>query len=234
MLADMETRTRLLALGAIVAQVLFVGDWLVFGALEGFGYSPARHDLSDLGALTARHPVPFLFLLGVSGVLTMAFALGALAPALRVPGRGVAVGAVLVAMSLPALDNLGDVFFRLDCRAADAGCDASAATASWHGKAHIAVFLLALVPTLVAPFALATRMRLLDGWRALAGPARTFGIVAVVALVATGAFQGSSFQGGAQRIAATLVPLGVAALAWAVLSRDRSGANARHDVMTHT
>src|SRR6185295_1007568 len=98
---------------------------------------------------------------GVSGVLTMAFAVGALRPALGIAGW-------LVAVSLPALDNLGDVFFRLDCRAADAGCSASQATASWHGKMHIAVFLIAAIPTLIAPFVLSRRMAAVDGWRDLA------------------------------------------------------------------
>src|SRR3954447_21311568 len=73
---------RTLAWGAIVAQVIFVAGWAVLDAVEGHGYSAARHDISDLGALTAHHVVVDLISLGISGVLTMAFALFALRPLL--------------------------------------------------------------------------------------------------------------------------------------------------------
>ncbi|HYY77954.1 MAG TPA: hypothetical protein VFD04_02045 [Actinomycetes bacterium] len=65
----------------------------------------------------------------------------------------------------------------------------------------------------MAPFALAARMRLLDGWRDLARPAGAFGVLTVVALAATGASQSTAAQGWTQRVAAVLVPLGVVALA---------------------
>jgi hypothetical protein len=202
-----------LALGAIAGQAIFVGGWIVVGALEGHGYSSARHDVSDLGALTAHHAGPWLAALAISGLLTMAFAVGALRPALSVPGQPGPIGAWLVALSLPALDNLGDVFFRLDCRAADAGCSSSDAAASWHGKLHIAVFLLALIPTLVAPFALSRRFRVVDGWHDLAGPAKVFGFVLIAGFVLTGALQGTAVQGAAQRVLILIVVAGLVALA---------------------
>ena len=70
-------RNALLAWGAIVGQLLFVGRVVVVGALEGHGYSAARHDVSDLAALTAHHAGPMLVIQGISGVLTAAFAFGA-------------------------------------------------------------------------------------------------------------------------------------------------------------
>src|SRR5881409_3030032 len=100
----MRNRTVVvLAIAAVAAQVLFVGGWLTGGAIEGHGYSPGRHDISDLTSLTAHHATFNRATLLVSGLLTAAFALWALRPSLTVPGRRVAVSAVLVAVSLPAL-----------------------------------------------------------------------------------------------------------------------------------
>jgi hypothetical protein len=210
----MTTRQRL-AWAAAGAQVLFVLGFLVLGAIEGHGYSAARHDISDLGALTAHHATAWAVVLGVSGALTVAFALGVLRPVFG------GVGPWLVALSLPALDHLGDVFFRLDCRAADAGCTTSASTASWHGKMHVAVFLVAAIPTIAAPFVLAARMRAVDGWRDWAGPTRAFGVAVIVVLVLSGATQGTSVQGAAQRVAVIVVTSGIAVLALRMARQDQ-------------
>jgi hypothetical protein len=157
----------------------------------------------------------------ISGLVTAAFALWALRPSLDVPGRRTAWSAVLVAVSLVSLDNLSDAFFRLDCRAADAGCSPSVAAASWHGKVHVAVFLVAAIPTLVAPFVLSRRMRQSAAWTDLARPARVFGVILLVVFVAAAASQGSELQGWTQRIAAILTSFGVAVLAIRVLRLAR-------------
>ena len=170
----------------------------------------ASDDISDLGALTAHHPTLVLVAFGISGALTIAFALGAVRPALG-------LGGWLLALSLPALDNLGDVVFRLDCRAADAGCSTSRAAASWHGKMHIAVFLVAAVATIATPFVLARAMRHADGWRDLERGARIFGVVVVVGALANVVLTGTSAQGLAQRTLAVIVCLGIVALAVRVL-----------------
>ena len=82
---------RRLAWGAIVAQLVFVGSWLVGGVIERHGYSVASDDISDLGALTAHHPTLVLVAFGISGALTIAFALGAVRPALGLGGWLLAV-----------------------------------------------------------------------------------------------------------------------------------------------
>jgi hypothetical protein len=212
-----------LSWAAIAGQVLFVLGWVVVGALEGHGYSPGRHDISDLGALTAHHAVLDLFTLGVAGVLTIAFALWALRPALAVPGRHDAIGAWLVALSLPGLDNLSDTFFRLDCRAADAGCTTAQAAASWHGTVHVVVAAVAGVATVAAPFALAHRFRLLEGWRDLARPARVFGVVVVLGVLAYVALDNTSAPGWAQRALAMWVVSGIVVLAWRVRTLAAEG-----------
>ena len=52
-LAGRTGRPVLLAWGAVAGMVVFNLGWLVAGALQSGGYSVARHDISDLGALTA-------------------------------------------------------------------------------------------------------------------------------------------------------------------------------------
>ena len=157
-----------LAVAVIAAQLLFVGGMLVLGAIEGHGYSAGRHDVSDLGALTAQHATAYRLLVGIAGATTIAFALLVLRPSLRAANGRESVGAWLVALSLPGFDTMSDAFFQLDCRAADTGCTMAEATASWHGKAHIACFLIAALATVAAPFVLAHRMRRVDGWQDLA------------------------------------------------------------------
>jgi len=213
-------RVVALCIGAVVAQVLFIGAALVLGALEGHGYQAARHDVSDLGALTAHHVAIWLPVMGITGALTMAFAIGALRPALARPQLGPPIAAWLVAVSLPALDNLGDAFFRLDCRMADAACTTSAATASWHGKMHYAVFFFAAIPTLIAPFALARRMARLTEWIDLAPAVRRYGFVVIAGFVVTLATTDTSVQGWTQRGLIAIVCGGIAALAIQVIRRS--------------
>ena len=84
----MRSRRRAiwLAWGAIGGVVVFNLGWLLAGALQGDGYSVASHDVSDLGALTARSPWVMLTAQVIAGTLIIAFALFALGPALAVPG----------------------------------------------------------------------------------------------------------------------------------------------------
>jgi hypothetical membrane protein len=89
----MRSRRRAiwLAWGAIGGVVVFNLGWLLAGALQGGSYSVASHDVSDLGALTARFPWVMLTAQVIAGTLIIAFALFALGPALAVPGRGPAL-----------------------------------------------------------------------------------------------------------------------------------------------
>ena len=89
--------------------------------------------------------------------------------------------------------------------------DLSALTAHHAGvfRLHIACFVIAAVATIAAPFVIARRLQGSDRRRAT-----IFGWVTIALLAATGATSGSAVQGLTQRIAATVVPLGVAVLAW--------------------
>ena len=136
--------SRRLAVGAIVAQLACLAGWVFAGVIERHGYSVTSDDISDLGALTAHHPAIVLVTCGVSGAVTIVFSLVALRPELG-------LGAWLVALSLAGLDDLSDAFFRLDCRAADNGCSIATATASWHGKVHLAAAVVAALATVRRP-----------------------------------------------------------------------------------
>jgi hypothetical protein len=202
--------SRRLAVGAIVAQLACLAGWVFAGVIERHGYSITSDDISDLGALTAHHPAIVLVTCGVSGAVTILFSLVALRPELG-------LGAWLVALSLAGLDDLSDAFFRLDCRAADNGCSIVTATASWHGKVHLAAAVIAALATIAAPFVLAHQMRGTERWHDLARPTRIFGVVVALSAIANVALTDTPVQGLAQRIVAVIVPLGVVALAVRVL-----------------
>jgi hypothetical protein len=206
---------RRIAQATVAAQILFVVGFLAVGAAEGHGYRWMRDDISDLGALTAHHVTVWRLLLLITGAVTMVFGLLVVGPVFGSPVAG-----VLLALSLPAFDNFTDAFFRLDCRAADPGCTASQAISSWHGLAHVVCFVVAVLATVAAPFVLARAMGRDDNWRSRARSVRWFGALTVVLLVVTGAASGSAVQGLAQRVAATVIPLGLAGLAWLVLEQE--------------
>jgi hypothetical protein len=215
-----------LAWGAVAGVVIFDAGWIVAGALQVGGYSVARDDVSDLGALTATHPWVELTASGVAGVLVIAFAVFALRPALAVPGRGTALGAWLVAASLMGLDNLSDVFFRLDCRAADPGCTATTAVGSWHGTLHLVAGAIAAIATVAAPFALAARMRRLERWSDVMRPTLVFGWAILAVLIGYVTFERKTGGGYLQRTAIVLLSVGVVALALRVRSLARSNLSA--------
>jgi hypothetical protein len=214
MTPKLPTYAAPLACAAAAAQLVFIGSFLVAGAAEGHGYDAMRHDISDLGALTAHHATPFLLALFGTGAVTMAFGLLVVSRLLG-PTSG-----VLVALSLPGFDNLTDTFFRLDCRAADAGCSTSEAVSSWHGLLHMVCFGVAALATVAAPFVAARAMRRTGVWQEKAAAARWFGVLTIGLLTATGAASGSPVQGAAQRVAATVIPLGLAGFALLVARRE--------------
>jgi len=74
-------RTWLLAWAAILAQVVFVGGWVLAGAFEPH-YSPVRQYISELGRHGAANPWIFTIFVGVWGLGFIALAV-AIVPSLR-------------------------------------------------------------------------------------------------------------------------------------------------------
>jgi hypothetical protein len=202
---------RALAVAAIAGQLTFTAGWVIGQAVQDDAYHPSRHDLSDLGALSADHPWVMLTGQLICGVTTIAFALGALRPALR-GSRAGGVGSWLLALSGLGLDNLSDAFFRLDCRSADP-CPAGQ---SWHSAIHTTVAGTVLL-LLVVPFVLAAAFRRVPGWRSLALPSFGVGVSLVALMIGYGVLAGGAGPGYLIRAVALLAAGWVIALAVRVL-----------------
>src|SRR6266581_4505611 len=96
--AASDTDVRILRIAAvcgIVAQVVFVVLWLVWGFVEK-NYGVMRQDVSDFGALDATHPLPYNVILSITGALTLPLAY-ALYRVLR-PGLLALLGSLSIAV----------------------------------------------------------------------------------------------------------------------------------------
>ncbi|MEU9046148.1 MULTISPECIES: DUF998 domain-containing protein [unclassified Kitasatospora] len=210
------SRTRgALVWGAIVAQLLFTVSWLVGSLAEGRHYRVSAEGISDLGALTAGHPWFVLTAQGVAGLLTIAFALFALGPALASGGGRRPVAAWLVAATPLGLDNVWDLFFRLDCRAADPGCVQSLGSASWHATGHLAISFLSFPVMVITPSVLAARFRAVPAWQGYSGFALAFSSVMFIGVIAFIGLHGHDGAGYAERALALAASIGLVLLALA-------------------
>ncbi|MFJ7247828.1 DUF998 domain-containing protein [Kitasatospora sp. NPDC098652] len=208
------TRTRnALIWGGIAAQLLFTVSWLVGGLVEGRGYRVSADTISDLGALTASHPGWKLAAQGIAGLLTIAFALFALRPALAVPGGPRPVAAWLVAASPVGLDNVADVLFRLDCRAADPWCAHRLTGDSWHASAHVGLALAGFVLLVITPAVLAAQFRAHPAWRGSANAALAYSPVMFLGVLVYVGLHGRDGAGYAERALALAASTGVVLLA---------------------
>ncbi len=210
-----------LSWGAIIGQTLFTVAWIVSDSLQRGAFSPLRENISDLGALTATYPWIIRTAQGISGLLTICFAIFVLGPTLVLPGQRTALGAWLLALSGVAVDDLSDAFFQLDCRGSDPGCTTAASMASWHGRIHAIVGTVTFILMVVAPFVLARSMRKLPRWRSLARPTRYFGAGLGVLLVAYAGLTGQDGVGTLQRVIALSASAGVCLLAVRVVRLHR-------------
>jgi hypothetical membrane protein len=128
-------RTLLLAWFAIFAQVVFLGGWVIGGALEPH-YSPVRQYISELGREGAAHPWIFVTFLGIWGLGFIALAV-ALAPSLRTRPWPQAMPLLFAIAGVCAM-LAGPL--RMDCSpTVSALCKAreTAGALSWHHYAHV-------------------------------------------------------------------------------------------------
>ena len=147
------TLTRALAWFAIAAQVVFIGAWIVAGALET-GYSHLDHYVSELGADGAADPLivnAAIVLLGLSFVALAAALVRVLPPrrSARVAGALLAAAGLAIAIAGP---------FNTECSTAvDATCQArlDAWDVDASTKVHAWAALAAQVLLMGTPFALA-------------------------------------------------------------------------------
>jgi hypothetical membrane protein len=166
-----------------------VGVAYIGGALaQPDAYSSADDDTSDLGALTANMAwINNQIGSNLTGILIILFGLGlwrALSP--DVLGR-IGAGAVV----LTGLGLFVDGFFRLDCRAIDAGCTND----SWHSSAHKMNNRFLLAVSFAAPLILAFAFRRIPEWRGAWLPT----LLSVPASIVCGVFFSVLGDGASQR-----------------------------------
>ena len=146
-------RTLLLAWAAILAQVVFVGGWVLAGALEP-GYSQVREYISELGRHGAANPWIFTIFVGIWGLGFIALAV-AIAPALRTRPWPLAMPLFFVLAGLCAI-AVG--WLHMDCApTVSAVCRSreAAGALSWHHYAHEWVSFGIHVSLLLTGFAFA-------------------------------------------------------------------------------
>jgi hypothetical membrane protein len=146
-------RTWLLAWAAILAQVVFVGGWVLAGALEPH-YSPVRQYISELGRLGAANPWIFTIFVGVWGLGFIALAV-ALVPSLRTRPWPLAMPLMFVLAGVCAI-LVGPL--RMDCSPTlSAVCKSreDAGALSWHYYAHAWLSLGINISLLLTGFAFA-------------------------------------------------------------------------------
>ncbi|HEY7257018.1 MAG TPA: DUF998 domain-containing protein [Solirubrobacterales bacterium] len=133
--AAARRRTLLLAQAAMVAQVVFLGGWVLAGALEPH-YSPARQYISELGREGAAHPWIFLIFVGIWGLGFIALAV-ALVPSLRARPWPLGMPVMFALAGLCAI-LIGPL--HMDCSPTlSAVCKSheAASALSWHHYAHV-------------------------------------------------------------------------------------------------
>lgn len=146
-------RTLLLAWAAILAQIVFVGGWVLAGALEPH-FSHVRQYISELGRHGAANPWIFTAFMAIWGLGFIALAV-AIVPSLRTRPWPLAMPLFFVLAGVCAI-AVGPL--RMDCSPTlSAVCKSryDAGAASWHFYAHAWLSLGIKVSLLLTGFAFA-------------------------------------------------------------------------------
>ena len=158
---DSLTATRRTALAGacgLLAFVTFNVGWVIGDLAQPPAFSPARDDISDLGALTASSPWLYNQLAAnISGVLVVVLGIG-LWRALDSSRLGRLGAAAVIATGV---GTFLDGIFRLDCQGIDAACT----NHSWHSHAHKIESALTVGASLLALIVFAIAFRRLAEWR---------------------------------------------------------------------
>jgi hypothetical protein len=189
LLADAaRRRTWLLAWTAILAQVVFVGGWVLAGALEPH-YSPVRQYISELGRRGAANPWIFTVFVGIWGLGFIALAV-ALVPSLRTRRWPLAMPLFFVLAGLCAI-LVGQL--QMDCSPTlSAVCRSreAADALSSHHYAHEWISLGIKVSLLLTGFAFAR-----SAWQSRLGRLVLSGALALLAAGVVTFFLHDSFAG---------------------------------------
>jgi hypothetical membrane protein len=196
-------RTRLLAWAAILAQAVFLGGWVLGGALEP-RYSAIRQYISELGRHGATNPWIFITFMAIWGLGFVALAV-AIVPSLRMRPWPLAMPLFFVLAGVCAI-LVGPL--RMDCSPTlSAVCKTryDAGAASWHYYAHAWLSLGIKVSLLLTGFAFAR-----SAWPSRLGQLVLSGAVVLLAAGIVTFFLHDSFapyQGLEERVWAVVAQL---------------------------
>lgn len=169
---------RVSAWCGLLSPIAFVVGWLFGGLAQPAGSSVVHDQVSDLGALTADQAWIYNRIgANLTGLLVAALAVGLWRAG--IPGRAGKVG--VVALGVMGVGQFFDGWFRLDCRAIDAGCHNGGS--SWHVVAHSIESTFTVLGLLVSVFALARAFGRSERWRELRVPTLVAAVVTTVLLV---------------------------------------------------
>jgi hypothetical membrane protein len=209
-------RVRLGAYAGIAGALLITCGWIVGGLVQGAGYSWSSQEISDLGALTARHAWVWNLADSLSGALILIFAVG-LFPIVRASRAG-RIGAVLI--GVVGVGSVIDGIFREDCPlSTSAACQRlqDGPGLSWHHQAHDIESVVVVLAMLAAPFVLAKALRRTEGLRGLRPYSLATGAALVAATVLYVFLYGDAGGGIAQRLVALVFMAWIAVLSISVL-----------------
>lgn len=153
LLPALRRRTLLLAWVAILAQIVFLGGWILAGALEPH-YSAIRQFISELGREGAANPWIFVIFMAIWGLGWIALA-AAVIPSLRTRPWPLAMTSMLALAGMCAI-LVGPL--RMDCSPIlNTACKSREAAIgrSWHYEAHVWLSLGIKVALLASGFAFA-------------------------------------------------------------------------------
>jgi hypothetical membrane protein len=205
--AAARRRTSLLAWIAILAQVVFLGGWILGGALEPH-YSAIRQFISELGREGATNPWIFAALMAIWGLGWIALAV-AVVPSLRTRPWPLAMPSMFALAGVCAI-LVGPL--RMDCSPIlSAACKSREAAVgrSWHYEAHVWLSLAIKVALLASGFAFARSARASRLGRLVLGGALVLLIAGIVTFILHDSFTG--YEGLEERLWAFV------AQAWALV-----------------
>jgi hypothetical membrane protein len=200
-------RTLLLAWAAILTQVVFIGGWVLAGALEPH-YSAVRQYISELGRDGAAHPWIFMTFMAIWGLGWIALAI-AVIPSLRTRPWPVVMSLFFALAGVCAI-LVGPL--RMDCSTiTSAVCRSHEAMGgrSWHYEAHIWLSLGIKVALLASGFAFARSAWPSRLGRLVLGGALVLLVAGIVTFILQDSFGG--YKGLEERLWA------IVACAWALV-----------------
>ncbi|MGH2833965.1 MAG: DUF998 domain-containing protein [Solirubrobacteraceae bacterium] len=197
----------LLAWAAILAQLVFVGGWVLAGALEPH-YSQVRQYISELGRDGAANPWIFMTFMAIWGLGFIAL-VAAVLPSLRTRPWPLAMPLCFALAGVCAI-LVGPL--RMDCSTILSGaCRSHEATGgrSWHYEAHVWLSLGIKVALLASGFAFARSAWPSQLGRLVVGGALMLLVAGIVTFILHDSFTG--YEGLEERLWAFV------AQAWALV-----------------